>query len=138
MTTTPVHWHPRDPPLAVAGVLGRGVVARRLAATLVDRGTGDDVGVEVHLGRDVLVAVGAEGRLGWVDGAVWLGRDGPLLCPTVLRPIVPAGLVAAAVARRATDRGLVVATPDDAFVLARSEGRLDVNALRSFAAEAAR
>jgi len=107
-------WRLRAQPLPVCGVLLRGDSSRTFSARVADR---NDVASSLRLavGDGYLVAVGDASDLPWVDGAVWLGRDGPILCPTTLQPDMPSALVAGALMRNG-HRGLVVATPAIAFV----------------------
>lgn len=91
-------WVPREVPLAVRGVAAHAAVAHALWMRLMacdDRALARWRGVAA--GAD-LVLLGDE--LPWVDGAVWLGRDGDApawLLPTALRPSLPCALLVRAV-----------------------------------------
>ncbi len=123
-----VTWSSREPPLDICGVFGEGASAVKLAARL----SADEQQVDVFLGNRALVAIGEPDDLPWVDNATWLGRDGSLLCPTTLRPNVPAALLVAAIRRAGEVDGVAVSTPDRALVLRRPPGAFDRAALADF------
>jgi len=77
------------------GVAARGIAAINLAHRLLR--APDSLSHYKAVGaRDLLVVLGAEKRLPWVDGVVYLGHDPELpslLFPTNLEPSVPAALL---------------------------------------------
>lgn len=92
----------REPPLSVVGVASMRPDA--LFAALVGRD--DEVLARLSgvAAPGLIVVLGGEDDLPFVDGATWLGRDPAapgLLLPTTLAPDVAAGLYADAVRSRA-------------------------------------
>lgn len=116
MTSIDPRWNSRETPLRPTGILGFGSAAATLADLLARRLStfGDDL--QVHAGKDLLVALSGH-DLPWVDDAIWLGRDGHLLCPTTLAPDLPTDLIADGAQRLAGAKGNVVATPSAMLVL---------------------
>jgi hypothetical protein len=106
----PLRWAPRDVPLRARAVVGVGAVARALGRRIAAL---DDAALRSFAavaGDDVLVVLGDEESLPWVDGVAYLGRDETapgLLLPTVLAPTVPAVLLEAAIRRRVARATLV-------------------------------
>jgi hypothetical protein len=115
----PLVWSARSVPLPAQAVVGRGAAGRALARRLL-AGPATDIGqVRACAGAGVLVVIGAEASLPWVEGAFYLGHDAgapALLLPTNRTPGVPADLLAEALARR-LGRGPWAAFPDDAGAL---------------------
>lgn len=98
----PVRWTPRSAPLAARAVVASGAAARVLGQRLV--ALGDDVlrVLAAVAGDDVLVVLGDEPALPWIDGVTYLGHDEgapELLLPTALAPSVPAAVLEAAIRR---------------------------------------
>lgn len=92
-------WVPREPPLVAGGVVGRGDVAVRLVERLL---AGDLADLEGVGGDGLVVVLGPQDRLPWVDGASYLGRDpeAPALwLPTRVSPTVPVDWLQGAVLR---------------------------------------
>jgi hypothetical protein len=90
-----VTWHPRQSPLVPAGVAARGSAATKLAYRLLQEPDvlGKFKGVSAS---GLLVILGDEKLLPWVDQVCYLGRDPQspsLLLPTNLEPSVPAALL---------------------------------------------
>ncbi|HJU53638.1 MAG TPA: hypothetical protein VJ715_03665 [Pyrinomonadaceae bacterium] len=99
-----VAWRPRPVPLAPVGLAAHGPAAtNRLARRLL--GEPDEVlssfrGVS---GPQLLLLLGGEESLPWVDAVTYLGRDErapSLLLPTTLEPSVPLPLLERALAGR--------------------------------------
>ena len=88
-------WRPRFTPLVPLGVAARGKAAISLAHRLL--GDLDSLSHYKAVGAPgILVILGEEKRLPWVDGVVYLGHDSQspsLLFPTNLEPSVPAALL---------------------------------------------
>ena len=90
-----VTWRPRFTPLVSVGVAARGTAATSLAHRLLR----DPDSLSNYRGVSapgLLVILGEEKRLPWVDGVVYLGHDSQspsLLFPTNLEPSVPAALL---------------------------------------------
>jgi hypothetical protein len=109
-------WSGRSVPLAARAVVGRGPVARALARRLLAWHETQLGQVRACAGTDVLVVMGEEASLPWVEGALYLGHDAAapvLLLPTNRAPGVPCDLLAEALAAR-LGRGPWAAFPDDA------------------------
>jgi hypothetical protein len=123
-------WTVRPEPLRPTAVLGRGSVATALSEALAGR-LESGIDLEIHAAQGVVLAIGQEGDLPWVDGATWLGRDGPLLMPTTLRPALDTGLVARAIQRRVgPDAGWIVVTPDELLTGRHATGAPDAATLK--------
>ena len=99
-TLIEVTWRARFTPLAPLGVVAHGSAATKLAHRLLEvpellpqfKGVG---------APKLLVILGEEELLPWVDTVVYLGRDGQspsLLLPTNLEPSVPPALLERAIA----------------------------------------
>jgi len=90
-----VTWRPRFTPLVPVGVAARG----RAATSLANRLLRDPESLSHYKGvaaPGLLVVLGEEKWLPWVDGVVYLGHDSQspsLLFPTNLAPSVPAALL---------------------------------------------
>lgn len=88
-------WRPRFTPLVPVGVAARGAAATSLAHRLLR--DPDSLSHYKAVGApDLLVILGEEQWLPWVDGVVYLGHDPQspsLLFPTNLEPSVPAALL---------------------------------------------
>ena len=93
-------WRPRFTPLVPVGVAARGAAATGLAHRLLR--DPDSLSHYKAVGAPgLLVILGEEKQLPWVDGVVYLGRDSQspsLLFPTNLEPSVPAALLQRALA----------------------------------------
>ena len=102
-TSIEIKWRTRAQPLKPIGVAGRGRVARALAQRLLAR---DEMALSLlkgSAGADVLIVLGAEELLPWVDGVTYLGRDEAapsLLLPTTHQPSVPLPLFECALLKR--------------------------------------
>ncbi len=102
-------WSPRLEPLAALAVAGVGAVALALARRALasdEQQLGAWSGVA---GSGVLVLLGETDSLPWVDGAVYLGRDGA--APSLLLPCALAPEVAPALLERALVAHAAVGTP---------------------------
>lgn len=88
-------WRPRFTPLVSVGVAARGAAATSLAHRLLR----DPDSLSHYKGVSapgLLIILGEEKQLPWVDGVVYLGHDSQapsLLFPTNLEPSVPAALL---------------------------------------------
>src|SRR5438445_398801 len=104
--TISVTWHPRTIPLAPVAMAAQGDAARQLAQRLLNREDETLALLRGVSGQNLLVILGEETRLPWVDGAIYLGHhaDAPtLLLPTALEPSVPLALWERALQRHAPD-----------------------------------
>jgi MoxR-vWA-beta-propeller ternary system domain bpX5 len=93
-------WRPRCRPLAPIAAAAAGHASRALAARVLDRGDDALARLRGLAGAGVLVLIGEEDQLPWVDGVVYLGRDSlspALLLPTSREPLLPPSLLERAV-----------------------------------------
>lgn len=101
-----VTWHPRWAPLRPIGVAAQGAPATRLAHRLLQDPADVLPRFKGVSGPGLLVILGPEELLPWIDMVVYLGRDHrspSLLLPTNLEPSVPPALL---------ERSLVARYPD--------------------------
>ena len=97
---------PRSAPLAPLAVVAEGEAARRLALRVLTCPDGTMARLSGVAGRGLLVLLGAEADLPWVDGVRYLGRDPEapaLLLPTALALTAPLLLVERALLGAAKD-----------------------------------
>lgn len=102
-TLIEVTWHPRLVPLAPIGVAAQGVAATRLAHRLLQEPSEALLRFKGVSGPGLLVVLGVEQLLPWVDMVTYLGRDlqsPSLLLPTTLEPSVPFSLLERALTTR--------------------------------------
>ena len=81
-------WRKRSQPLKVEGCLAEGAAGQELRRKLLERS-----GLRAVECDDLVVALGADAP--WVDGAVFLGREGNLYLPTLWEPELPLSWVIA-------------------------------------------
>jgi hypothetical protein len=96
-------WQPRSIPLTPAAVGAEGDVARLLARRLLIRDDEALAQLSGVAGPELILLLGPEVILPWVDGAFYLGRDvgaPTLLLPTTLEPSVPLLLLERALRRQ--------------------------------------
>ena len=127
-----LRWSERDRPLPVAGVLLAGRQVSAFAQRLLEPGV-DLREVRLATAGEYLVAVGDEESVPWVDEAIWLGRDGSILCPALLQPDLPVDLIARSLTQPRPARGLVVIVPGIAFVSEVPAGPPGLDQLRRLA-----
>lgn len=127
-----ISWEPRDPPLRPEAILGRGDRIQALAAALMER-VEHGADLRMFAGPGVLLAIGDEADLPWVDGVTWLGQESRLLVPTTLRVVPSADLVARAIDRRVGEGGWRVLLPDGLLMGDRQPGLPDLDSLRVLA-----
>ena len=104
MPKTVVTFCPREDPLDPVCVVGIGAVGRALARVVRARISHDGERLSGMVARDIVLFMGEAGRLPWVDGVLYLGRDprAPrLLLPTQQGPSVPIDAFERAIRRRA-------------------------------------
>ena len=118
-------WRPRFTPLVPVGVAARGSGATRLAHRLLH-----DPDSLSHYravgGPGLLVILGEEAQLPWVDGVVYLGHDSQspsLLFPTNLEPSVPPALLERSLAAVHDHTGPVALLLDPPSIIPLSEAR---------------
>ncbi len=119
-----LRWLEREPPLDVAGMVVPLGHAARLARLLEMPDVVAGQTMEIYTTENSLVVLSNGAILPWMDGVVWLGCDGPLWCPTTLRPSVPPTLVARA-ARDRRQGTHVVALPGIVMVMEATTGTFD-------------
>lgn len=102
-----------DPPVP-QGVVGTGEVARRLLAAVEEPGLFEGLSVTAH--DDLLVLIGSEGCLPWVDGVLYLApraEAAALWLPTTQRPAIALDLLERCVQRK-HPRSPLLLLPDPA------------------------
>lgn len=118
-------WQPRFTPLVPVGVAARGISATRLANRLLR--DPDSLSHYKAVGAPgLLVILGEETQLPWVDGVVYLGHDSQspsLLFPTNLEPSVPAALLERSLAAVHNQTGPVALLLDPPSIIQLSEAR---------------
>ena len=131
-------WRARATPLAPAAMAAVGEAARVLGGRLLHRDDEALGRLEGVCGEHLLLLIGAEADLPWVDGVTYLGRDPAapaLLLPTAIEPSVHPRLLERALAPLPPP---VVVIPGAAFSAALA-GHVARDVLRKWlaAAEAA-
>ena len=118
-------WRPRSTPLIPVGVAARGTAATSLAHRLLR--DPDSLSHYKGVGAPgLLVILGEEKRLPWVDGVVYLGHDSQsllLLFPTNLEPSVPAALLQRSLAVVHNQHGPFALLLDPPLIVPLSEAR---------------
>ena len=118
-------WRPRLAPLVPVGVAARGAAATSLARRLLREP--DSLSHYKGVGAPgLLVILGEETKLPWVDGVVYLGHDPQspsLLFPTTLEPSVPAALLERSLAAVHNHTGPVALLLDPPSIIPLSEAR---------------
>ena len=118
-------WRPRFTPLESVGVAARGTAATSLAHRLLR--DPDSLAHYKAVGAPgLLVILGEEKRLPWIDGVVYLGHDPEspsLLFPTNLEPSVPAALLERSLAAVHNQRGPSALLLDPPSIVPLSEAR---------------
>ena len=98
-----VTWSPRPEPLTPGAAWAQGEAARRLARRLLAADDEALARLRGVAGSDLLLILGDEDALPWVDGIGYLGTSAEataLLLPTHLQPSVPEDLLERAVLAR--------------------------------------
>jgi len=96
-----ISWTPRRAPLPAMGAAARGDTALKIVRRLLSR---DDAQLGLLFGvggSNLILIVGPQDELPWLDGVQYLGRapGAPeLLLPTTLQPTVPESLLSRAIA----------------------------------------
>jgi len=120
-----VTWRPRFTPLVPVGVAARGTAATSLAHRLLR--DSDSLSHYKAVGAPgLLVVLGEEKRLPWVDGVVYLGHDPEspsLLLPTNIEPSVPSALIERSLAVVHKQRGPCALLLDPPSIVPLSEAR---------------
>lgn len=120
-----MRWRPRFTPLVSVGVAARGRTATNLAHRLL-RDAESLSHYKAIGGPGLLVVLGEEKQLPWVDGVVYLGHDSEspsLLFPTNLQPSVPAALLERSLAAAHNLRGPCALLLDPPSIVPLSEAR---------------
>ena len=97
-----IAWTPRATPLVPVAAIALGDAARALAQRLMAMTDEQLARMNGAASETMLVISGASDELPWVDGIRYFGRDADaegILLPTHVRPTVPSGLFAQAIAR---------------------------------------
>ena len=116
-----ISWCARWSPLAPLGAAARGPVARMLARRLLAFDDERLSRLKGVAGPEMLIVLGEEESLPWVDGVIYLGRDSDaplLLLPTSLSPSVPPAFLERALLRKINLHSSPRASSSDRNVLA--------------------
>jgi hypothetical protein len=119
-------WRARAVALAPIAVAARGEVAIALAQRLLALDDESLARLKGVAGQGLLMALGNEELLTWVDGVVYLGRDDAapsLLLPTTLEPDVPVTLFERALLKRLNDAAPLAVLPDPPLIASVSPAR---------------
>jgi hypothetical protein len=103
MSLLPITWQTRGLPLTPQAVAAQGTAMRLLAERLLARNDAELALLSGVAGPQLLIVLGPEALLPWVDGAFYLGQDPDapnLLLPTTLVPSVPLPLLERALQRQ--------------------------------------
>jgi hypothetical protein len=138
-----IRWRPRALPLRPLGALALGDRSRALASRLLADGDERLERLRGAAGVGVLLVLGSEADLPWIDGIRYLGRDDRaplLLLPCEQEPDAPLAIVQAALLRRlGTTRPPVALTPAPArLVSASAASPIDRASLSAWLAAEAR
>ena len=118
-------WRPRFAPLVPVGVAARGTAATSLVHRLLR--DSDSLSHYKAVGAPgLLVVLGEEKWLPWIDGVIYLGHDSQapsLLFPTNLEPSVPAALLERSLAVVHKLRGPCALLLDPDSIVPLSEAR---------------
>jgi hypothetical protein len=116
-----VRWVQRGEPLPACACIARGAAARALANVLLAWDAARLGRMIACAGEGLLVVLGEEADLPWLEGITYLGRDREaphLLLPTSRRPDVPVDLFVRALAARvpeAARAGAILPVDDELF-----------------------
>jgi hypothetical protein len=105
---------PRSTPLSARAVVASDAVAKSLGRRLVQLDDGALKMLAAVGSDDLLVILGDESQLPWIDGVTYFGRDDSapgLLLPTALAPSVPAPVLEAAIRKLVPRSAPVVVMP---------------------------
>lgn len=92
----PLLWSIREIPLQPKAVVSRGTIAARLAQKLLEGPQENLSQLQGVSGTELLVILGEEKMLPWVDGVMYLGKDEQapqVYMPTYLQPNIPSALL---------------------------------------------
>ncbi|HZS05963.1 MAG TPA: hypothetical protein VFD58_14085 [Blastocatellia bacterium] len=115
-----VRWQSRREPLRPLGLAAHGNVARQLAQRLMKLSDETLVQLRGVAAPGLLVIIGEEKALPWVDGVIYLGRDErapSLLLPTTLEPVIPLPLVERALLGQSNERPPLAVLPDELLIV---------------------
>lgn len=123
-------------PLPARAVVASGAAAKALGRRLAEVGGDSLRTLAAVAGDDLLVVLGDESALPWIDGVTYLGRDESapdLLLPTALAPSVPASLLEAAIRKLVPRSTPVVVLPSPALLISCGAARaIDRDRLRAW------
>ncbi len=121
-----IRWRAREQPLAPIAVTAQGEVAIAFAHRLL--ALDDEVLAKLKgvAGEGLLIVLGNEELLPWVDGVTYLGRDAAapsLLVPTTLEPDVPMALLERALVKRLNEAAPMAVFNDPPIIASVSLAR---------------
>jgi hypothetical protein len=129
MSETPqiqTRWRAREWPLAPIAVAAHGEVAIAFAHRLLALEDESLATLKGVAGEGLLILLGDEESLIWVDGVTYLGRDEAapaLLVPTTLEPDVPMALLERALVKRLNEAAPIAVLLDPPIIASVSLAR---------------
>jgi hypothetical protein len=112
-------WERRTQALTPAGMVTRGDVTQRLLAQLATASEAELANLSVVATRELMVLIGANDDLPWIDGARYCAPDpqvATLWLPTTLAPTLPPDLLRRSAAPRAGAGALLLWHDPEQFV----------------------
>lgn len=116
---TVLAWTRRSEALPPSGLVTAGAVTRRLLAQLRPWGEQELARLTVVATRELLVLIGADGDLPWIDGARYCAPDPvvqTLWLPTTMLPTLPADLVRSSASGRVGERAVLLWNEPEQFL----------------------
>jgi len=116
---TVLAWTRRADALAPSGIVTAGATTRRVLAQLRGRSHEDLARLAVVATRDLLVLLGANDDLPWVDGARYCAPDPAaqtLWLPTTMAPVLPPDLVRRSASARIGERAVLLWDAPEQFL----------------------
>jgi hypothetical protein len=114
-----LEWQRRPEALAAAGMVTTGAATQRLLALLKLAGEDALTRLSIVATRDLLVLLGANDDLPWVDGARYCAPD-PLVqalwLPTTMKPALPVDLLRRSAIARVGERAVLLWNDPEQFL----------------------
>ena len=114
-----LEWQRRREALVPSGLVTAGAVTRRLLAQLKLGGDEALASLTVVATRDLMVLLGANDALPWIDGARYCAPDPgaqTLWLPTTMAPALPADLLRQSAIRRVGERAVLLWNEPEQFL----------------------
>jgi hypothetical protein len=112
-------WERRTQALTPAGMVTRGDVTQRLLAQLATASEAELANLSVVATRELMVLIGANDDLPWIDGARYCAPDpqvATLWLPTTVAPALPPDLLRRSAAARAGTQALLLWNEPEQFL----------------------